>query len=329
MVAAISGIEYYLPSQVLANQELALQFPDWPAEKILEKTGIRERRVAARDETSVDMAVSAGRKIFENSRCEPSDVDFLILCTQSPDYFLPTSACLVQSRLGLPTNAGALDINLGCSGFVYGLSLAKGLVECEMAKTVLLVTSETYSKFLEPADKSVRTIFGDGAAATVVKAFEPGEGYETPIGPFVFGTDGTGANSLIVKNGGLRTRYSAAGGEPWLSMDGASIFSFTLRVVPRLVKATLEKANLTMNDIDWFVFHQANQFMLEALRKQIGLPKDRFVIDMEEKGNTVSSTIPIAMAGLLAKGQLRSGQRLLLVGFGVGLSWAGAVVRWP
>ena len=334
MNAHIRQIEYALPARVLGNEEIAAQFPDWSVAKISAKTGISERHIAAKDEYSSDLAFSACRKLFDTGTCAPADFDFLILCTQSPDYFLPSTACLLQSRLNLPQSCGAFDFNLGCSGYVYGLGVAKGLIETGQARNVLLVTAETYSKFLREDDKTVRTIFGDAATATWVAGREAPAGAPADLGPFVYGTDGSGADNLIVKRGGLRSGAFNAGPDaqaaaaPLLHMNGPEIFNFTLRVVPGCVKQLLERSGLSLEAVDFFVMHQANRYMLEHLRDKMGIPPSKFMVFMENTGNTVSSTIPIALHEALKSGLLKQGQVLLLVGFGVGCSWGGAVVRW-
>src|SRR5437899_2830404 len=248
--AAIKAITSYLPAGKLTNEQLAEQFGDWHASQILSKTGVAMRGVAGPDECASDLGVAAAKRLFEKGVSSPEEIDFLIFCTQSPDYFTPTSACLMQDRLGLKTSCGAIDINQGCSGYVYGLALAKSLVEAGTASNVLLVTADTYSKFLHPRDRSVRTIFGDGAAATLVVH---SDGDEELIGPFVLGTDGRGARNLIVPVGGLRRRPSSetavareAEGGNWRSdqnlfMNGAEIFNFTLSTVPLAVQQLLEK----------------------------------------------------------------------------------------
>ncbi len=337
MQAAVSAIEYYLPRKTTSTADLSTEFPEWPAEKIDEKTGIRERHIAAPGECASDLAVAAARKLFDSGQCRPDQIDYQLLCTQSPDHFLPTTACLVQQRLGIPTRTGALDFNLGCSGYVYGLGLAQGLISSGQAASILLITAETYSKFLNPRDRSVRTIFGDAAAVTLLSA-DPSA---TPlIGPFVYGTDGRGGPNLIVPAGGMRqprTSESALavqdeGGnvrsQDDLFMNGAEIFSFSLDVVPRTVNALLEKAGLQISDVDLFVFHQANRFMLEHLRKRLRIPPEKFQVSMSHCGNTVSSTIPIALKHAAQEGKLPQGALVMLVGFGVGYSWGATLVRW-
>lgn len=320
--AIINAIEYHLPQTRLSNENLGEEFPDWSVEKISSKTGIDARRIAAADECSSDLAVEAANKLFSQG-VGRAQIDFILFCTQSPDYFLPTTACLLQDRLGLPTSAGALDFNLGCSGYVAGLGMAKGLIESQQASNVLLLTGETYSKFLDPQDRSVRTIFGDGASATLLTG-EPSEA--SAIGPFIYGTDGSGAKNLIVEGGAFRDSNCSA--DPNLRMNGSEIFSFTLKSIPPLVQQTLNKAELKLDDIDWFVFHQANKFMLEHLRDKIGIPEDKFAICLTECGNTVSSSIPIALKELSNTDQLKSGQKVMLVGFGVGYSWGATIVDW-
>jgi 3-oxoacyl-[acyl-carrier-protein] synthase-3 len=336
---AIKAIEYYLPDGVLSNAQLAAEFPEWSIDKISEKTGIYERRIAAANECSSDLGAAAAKKLFAGGRCRPEDIDYLLLCTQSPDYFLPATACVLQHRLGIGTHAGALDFNLGCSGFVYGLGLAKGLIESRQAESVLLITAETYSKFMHPRDKSVRSLFGDAAAATLIQKVER-EGEDSPswIGPSVWGTDGRGAGNLIVPAGGMRAREASGAlvGDDFgnartsrnLYMNGPEILQFTLSVVPDAVRKLLSRAQLRIEDIDLFVFHQANQYMLDCLRRKLHIPPAKFVLCLRHCGNTVSSTIPIALKHAAAEGVLRPGHRVMLVGFGVGYSWGATLIRW-
>lgn len=244
MGAFIKEISYYLPEKVITNQDLVKDFPEWSAEKVAAKIGVSERHIAAEDETAGDMAVKAAKKLFAESSLKPANIDFVMLCTQSPDYFLPTTACIIQDRLGIPVRSGAIDFNLGCSGFVYGLALAKGLIAGRIAKNVLLLTSETYSKYIHPLDKSNRTIFGDGAAATVISE----DGF-AEILDFSLGTDGRGADRLIVRTGGRKSpepkndlsldESNNPVSSDHLFMDGTEIFNFTLEMVPELVDETL------------------------------------------------------------------------------------------
>jgi len=334
--AAIAAVRSFLPENKLTNEDLAKQFGDWHAGQILSKTGVAVRGVARDDECASDLGVTAARRLFDAGICAPDEIDFLIFCTQSPDYFTPTSACLMQDRLGLKTSCGAVDINQGCSGYVYGLALAKSLVEAGTAQTVLLVTADTYMKFINRRDRSLLTLFGDGAAATLIRA---SEAQSELIGPFVLGTDGRGANQIIVKSGGLRCRATPEtaiekedSSGNWRSdqnlfMDGGDVFSFALRTVPATLQELLEKASLTIDQVDFLIPHQANKFVLERLRAKLKVPADKFWIDMENCGNTVSSTIPIALESALERGRIKRGDRVALVGFGVGYSWGGTMIE--
>lgn len=303
-------VAYHLPETLLTNADLAKLYPEWTEEKILAKTGIASRRVTSPDEDVLDLAEAAARKLFA-AGVDSQTIDFVLLCTQSPKYKLPSTACLLQHRLGIPTSVGALDYDLGCSGFVYGLAMAKGLIVAKVAKKVLLVTAETYTKYIGEMDKSTRTIFGDGAAATLID-----EDAAARIGSFVLGTDGSGAGKLILREG------------EHLFMDGPEIFNFTLEVVPKTIDEVCAKNGISRDDVDLYVFHQANKFMLDTIRKVAGLPKERFYVNLEDTGNTVSSTIPIALKRAEAEGRLRMGMRVMVLGFGVGLSWGGTILNW-
>ncbi|MDD5542158.1 MAG: ketoacyl-ACP synthase III [Acidobacteriia bacterium] len=334
--AAIKAIASFLPAGTLTNEELAEQFGNWHASQILSKTGIAVRHVAAADECASDLGVAAAQRLFESGACAPEGVDFLLFCTQSPDYFLPSSACVMQHRLGLKTTCGALDFNQGCSGYVYGLAMAKSLVETATSTNVLLITADTYTRFINPRDRSVRTLFGDGAAATLVQAVKADSEF---IGPFVLGTDGRGADRLIVPSGGLRCPPTASTAvekqdssgnwrsEQDLYMDGADVFSFALKTVPPVLEELLRKCALTLDQVDMVILHQANKFMLERLRDKMKIPHEKFWIEMEETGNTVSSTIPIALESARKQGRVKPGDRVALVGFGVGYSWGAAMIE--
>ncbi len=328
MEAFIKAISYFLPDTVVTNEQLAKEFPEWTVEKIANKVGIKERRIANRDTFSSDLAIAAANKLFSEHQIDPSEIDFVLLCTQSPDYFLPTTACIVQDKLGIPTSAGALDFNLGCSGYVYGLGLAKGLIGTGQAKNVLLITSETYSKFIHKMDKGNRTIFGDAAAATMVST----QGF-AEIQGFSYGTDGKGASKLIVKKGGLRYPIepedinNTEQGDQHLFMNGSAIFNFTADRIPELIDNTLRVNDKNLDQIDLFIFHQANAFMLEHVRKKLDIPLEKFMLYMEKVGNTVSSTIPIAIKDAMDDLCIEQNQSILLAGFGVGYSWAGVVIQ--
>jgi 3-oxoacyl-[acyl-carrier-protein] synthase-3 len=333
MKAFIKGISYYLPEKVVTNEELVKEFPEWSVDKVAQKVGVDSRHLAAEKETAGDMAEKAARKLFEEYQIAPKSIDFLMLCTQSPDYFLPSTACVLQDKLDITTSAGAFDYNLGCSGCIYGMAMAKGLIAAGIAKNVLLLTAETYQKYLHPSDKSNRSIFGDGAAACLIST----DGF-AEIGEFSLGTDGSGANNLIVKTGASRQKKSTGEfvedeeGHVWyddyLYMNGGNIFNFTLEAVPVMMKEILKKNNLEKDNIDYYVFHQANKFMLNTIRKVCVLPKDKFYVNLAKTGNTVSSTVLIGLKDCIDNQIIISGNNVMISGFGVGLSWGGTILKF-
>lgn len=329
-MAYIKGIAYYLPEKTVTNDELVAEFPEWTVDKIAGKVGVSERHLAANNETAGDMAIKAAEKLFQENGIDRGTIDFVLLCTQSPDYFLPSTSCIIQNKLGLPTSCGAFDFNLGCSGYEYGLAVAKGLIAGGIAKNILLLTAETYNKYLHPRDKGNKTIFGDGASATLVST----EGF-AEIGEFVYGTDGSGASGLIVETGAARHKEKLndvqfdEGGNPRsgdnLFMDGKAIFDFTVKAVPPMINDVIAKNGLTKDDVDLYVFHQANKYMINFLRKLIAIDKEKFYVYLENVGNTVSSTIPIALCEAQKEGRLHG--NILLAGFGVGFSWGGCIIK--
>lgn len=329
MKAYIKDIAYYLPTTVLTNEQIAERFPEWSAEKVAGKVGITERHIAADNETATDMAQKAAEQLFAQG-VDKSQIDFALLCTQSPDYFLPSSACILQDRLGLSKNCGAFDFNLGCSGYEYGLAVAKGLIVAGIAQNILLLTAETYTKYIHPQDKGNMTIFGDGASATLVST----EGF-AEIGEVVVGTDGSGAENLIVRSLAARNKAlmndaqsdedgNIVSGDH-LYMHGGNVFNFTADVVPDMVEKLMAKSGLQQDEVDLWVFHQANKYMINYLRKLLDIDKDKFYIFMEKVGNTVSSTIPIALCEARKEDRLHG--HVLLAGFGVGLSWGGVMLH--
>ena len=330
--ASIGPISVFLPPRVETNEDLANQFPSWNMDLIYSKTGIAKRHIAEPGVCASDLGVDATNRLFEENSIDPQSIDFILLCTQTPDYPLPTTACLMQERLGLRSSCGALDFNLGCSGFVYGLAMADGLIRTGSCKRILLVTAETYSRYIDDDDRSLRTIFGDGAAATLIEAADA-----PTVQAFQFGTDGSGADTLLATNGGARSTDDAH--QPrhrkrWKSdlyMDGPSLMSFTVGTIPQLVEDILAESGTSKSDVDLFLFHQATRKMLEQLQARLELDESRLPIELEDCGNTVSSTIPILIDDLRRTGRLTSGSRNMLVGFGVGWSWAGCMWQetWP
>lgn len=326
LYACIKAIATYLPPTVESNAGEEARF--------IKKIGISERHIAMESESAGDLAVEAAENLFRQYDVERKDIDFILLCVQHPDYQMPTTACHVQSRLGIPQSCGALDYSHGCSGYGYGLSMAKGLIETGMAHRVLLLTSSVYEKYINKDDHTIRPLFGDGATATYIE----GEESDTPfLHSFVFGTDGSRYDKLYIPVGGsrnmprdnpevfetddrgnVRSNYE-------VYMDGTAITYFTLREVPVLVEQVLEKAGLTRQDLDYCVFHQANKFMLEYVRKKCDLMEVPFHNDIDKIGNTVSGTIPFGVEAILKKESPEKLHNVLFAGFGVGLSWVGCV----
>jgi 3-oxoacyl-[acyl-carrier-protein] synthase-3 len=329
--AYIKAISYYLPEKVLTNEELAVIFPEYTPEEIFRRTGIKERHISADNEIASDMAVVAANKLFTEHAIDKKEVNFLLYCAEILDRVAPATACSIQERLGLPTSVGAMDIPMGCSGYIYGLLLAKSLVCSGAADNVLLLAGECETKTIHPADHELRMIFGDAMSATMVS-----KSNEDNISNFVYGTDGKGFENLIVKGCNAREKASvqwlkeneSAGGMVYgrLSMNGTEVLNFSLKNVPQMIKDLLAKENMTMEQIDMFIFHQASGFMLEVLRKKMKIPKEKFFTNIENKSNTVSATIPLALYDALKAGVIKKGNKVLIAGFGIGYSWGATIL---
>jgi 3-oxoacyl-[acyl-carrier-protein] synthase-3 len=332
MPAHIKHISYHLPETKFSNKDYFEVFPEAKTNVNLKKIGITSRQIV-QEELASDLAVLAAKKLFSEHNINPTEIDFILFCAQEFDYYTPTTACLIQEKLGVPNHAGALDFNLGCSGFVYGLSIAKGLIESVGVKNVLLLTSSTLTKTFHQKDKNSRFIFGDGAAATLIS-----NNSSKSIGEFIFGTNGKGYDKIIVKNGGARNpinkdsliekqdNYGNTYSDSCFYMNGTSIFIFGLKTVPKIIDELLIKSNLEKEEIDLFVFHQANEFLLKTLQKKLNIPDNKFFISMKETGNTVSSSIPIALHEAYKQNKIKHGNKIMLIAFGVGLSWSGTII---
>jgi 3-oxoacyl-[acyl-carrier-protein] synthase-3 len=333
----IDKIEFIVPNNKLSNDDLVKENPSWEVDKIYSKTGIHNRYIADCNTTSTDLAVEAGISLFNKYPDLKNEVDYLIFCTQSPDFFLPTSACLIQERIGLRTEIGAIDINQGCSGFVYALSLAKGMIESQQVKNVLIITSETYSKYINNKDKSVRTLFGDAACCTFIQSKEANEEL---INKVIHGTDGSGAEHLIVPHGAQRNPINESSfveemdtsknlrSPSNLYMNGGAIYTFTLTKIPKVFNQILDSNDLTIDDLDLVIFHQANKFILDAMQRKLKIPDEKMHRSYMEYGNTVSSTIPIGIKIEQDTKDETDKKIALILGFGVGLSWAGTIIRF-
>jgi len=338
VTAYLRALEYHVPQTARSNDDLVRLNPTWDSKAIYAKTGICARPIAAAEETAADLGCCAAEKLFAATGLRRGAVDALVFCTQSPDYFLPTTACMLQTRLGLPCSCAAFDINLGCSGFTYGLWLAGALVRSQSAGNILLIVGDTYSKYCNPHDLATATIFADGAAAALITASP--QDTLAAIGPSVLGTDGRGAENLIVRAGAARHRAAPGTPQPrpednqnqrsedHLFMNGPEIYTFTLSRVHSAIAELLEKVALGWGEIDLFLLHQANRFMLEQLRRKMNIPPEKMPIDVEDLGNTVSASLPILVQRCQARGILKPGHKCVLAGFGVGYSWAMTFLQW-
>lgn len=334
MGSALKYFSYYLPEKEYTNEDYFLDFPQARenADKLM-KIGITSRRVVTKGETASDLAVKSALKLFEEHAIDKSEIDFVLFCTEQPDHIVPATACLIQERLKLGNHCGALDYNLACSGYVYGVAMAKGLIESVGLRNVLLLNATTVTSTVNPRDGSNRYIFGDGAAATLVSA-DP----QSKIGDFIFGTDGARADKIIIKDGASRhplteasyieteDEYGNVHADANLYMNGVSIFNFGLKTVPQLVRDVLAKNKSSIEHIDLFIFHQANRFLIEAIANRLGIPGEKVFNFMEQSGNTVSATIPIVLSEAVRSGKAKPGSKILLCGFGTGLSWAATVI---
>ena len=324
-------IEIYLPEKTINSSYLKKRFSSFNKEKFENKIGIYERRQSHFSQSSLELSINACKKLFEH--IDKSDIDFIVYCTQTPKYILPGNSTQLQSSLKLDC-VPSFDFNLGCSGYVYGLGISKSLIESGLAKNILLVTSDTYTKFINKQDKSNRSIFGDGSTCTLVDI-----SLAKKMGKFVLGSDGSKHENLIIRNGGGYSKYEnnakiiEYGQDNFythndLYMEGIEIFNWTIKKIPDLVKETLKKNLLRIDDIDYFIFHQANAYMLTYLRKKIRIPENKFHLNLEKTGNTVSSTIPIALKECFEKKLIKKNMKVMLVGFGVGLSWGATIIKF-
>ena len=319
----IDNIGYYLPKKVENIQTLKKENPKWDVEKIIEKTGINKRFISKKNESTTSMALEAVNNI-KNFSSKKNEIDFLLFVTQTPEYVLPTSACILQNKLGLQISSMCFDINLGCSGFIYALAISGSLINSSICKKGLIICSEKYSSYIDKDNRTCRPVFSDGAAAVIV-----GKDERDNIGPFDIGTDGSGYDKLIVtKQNFFDSENKIKFKKNKIHMNGADVFTFTLSKVPLSIKNLLKKAEKNIEDIDLFIFHQASKFVLDKLAKNLNIPKNRIFINYNEIGNSVSATIPIALYEAKKRHILKNNSLILLSGFGVGYSWGSCLVRW-
>lgn len=315
----IEAIEYYLPERTITNDFLSREC-GIDSDFLENKIGISTRHIAHPAETPSDMAVAAAEKLISHHKIDRDDIGLLMICTQNPDYRLPTTACIVQHRLRLNTGCIAFDINLGCSGFTYGLCIAGNFIKTGTVEKALIVMVDQYSKTIDYSDKNTAALFGDASSAILLSQAEHGYG----VIDQVLGTDGSGAENLILRNSAA-VRDPDKGG--YLYMNGRKILEFSMSAVPDCVKRLLKKNKLGVKDVKHFIFHQANEYMLRKIQKSLGIPDEKMIIDVKDYGNTVSSTIPIALKNLQKRRPLQKGDLLVFVGFGVGYSWGSVLYK--
>lgn len=336
MRAFIKAISYHLPKKIFSNEDFFAAFPDSISQKEnYLRIGVSERHIVEENITASDIGVIAGLNLFKEHSIKPEEIDFLLFCSLEFDYHFPSSCSIIQAKLDLPKSCGATDYNLGCSGYVYGLGIAKGLIESVGMKNVLLITASTLSKKIHPKDKSSRFIFGDASAATLISSRENNRG----LGSFVFGTDGKKAEKIIIKDGGGRNPLSKDSykeiedesgnitSNAHLQMEGTGVFYFGLKTIPEMIQQVLLKDELKIEEIDLFIFHQANLFLISTVCAKLNIPNEKVYNYMEKVGNTVASSIPITLNEAMKDGKAKSGQKILLAGFGVGLSWGATIIE--
>lgn len=328
MAISIDNISVYFPKEQRTNEMLAIDF-NTSAEQIFKNTGIRTRYVSAKDELASDMAVKAAENLFSEQQIDKNSIDFLIFCSEGFDYIAPASSCIIQNRLGLPITIGCMDLPYGCSGYVYGLGIAYGLLKAQIAQKILFITADIPTKGISNSDLELQSIFSDIATATIIT-----DNNSNSLTHFEYGTDGSGAHDLYVEASAFRNPIQSNFKIPeglicgQMIMNGSNVFLFAVKRVPTLIQSILEKQNATIDEIDLFVFHQASFFMLDVVRRKCKIPKEKFFVNIEDYGNSVSSTIPVALYDAEKKGVLKRGMKVLLAGFGIGYSWGATIIDY-
>jgi len=314
----ITGLGGHVPERVITNDELA-QLVDTSDEWIVERTGIRERRIAAETEALSDISLPAAQQALEQAGSDGKDIDLLIVATVTPDMMFPSTAAILADRLGA-ADAAAYDLSAGCTGFMYGLAQAYGMVAAGLARRALVVGGDVLSRILDWTDRSTVVLFGDGAGAVVI---EPSD--EAGFLAFELGADGAGGEHLWLPGSGSR-RFEEPDG--LVKMNGREVFKFATRVLVQSAEAVLDRYGTNVGDVDVYVPHQANVRIIDHATKKLGIPSDRVVINVDRYGNTSSGSIPLALAEAQADGRLRAGSLVLMTGMGAGLTWGSALMRW-
>ena len=321
--AALISVASWLPEARLTNADLE-QLVDTSDEWIRSRTGIAERRIAAPGDATSDLAARAGAIALERAGVRPADIDLLVVATSTPDMVFPSTACLAQAKMGL--TCPAYDLNAACTGFIYAIEMATAMIESGRARTIMVIGADVLSSIVDYTDRSTCILFGDGAGAVVLQASE-----EPGVLSVHLGADGAGADLLYVPAGGSAapvTPENLAAGDTYLKMNGNEVFKFAVRAIPGVTKQALADSGLTTDDVDWLIPHQANQRITDTVAQRLGIPHERVVCRIEDIGNTSAASIPIALDSLYRDGHLRAGNILALVGFGAGLTYGAAIVRW-
>lgn len=323
--ARIAGVVTSVPAARFNNQADAVEFSKEEIRKVVAMAGVAERRVVTGGIRSTDLCAAAAEELLKLVGWEKGSVDALVMVTQTPDYFLPSASCVVQGRLGLSENCASFDLGQGCSGYVYGLWVASMMLECGGLNRVLLLHGETPTLYSDRADRAVALLFGDAGSATALERQSPGT---EPAWHFTLHTDGTGYDDLIVEAGGFRDRFCTDLRQHFVHMDGANVFNFTIKVVPQMIEDVLELAATDREGIDFFIFHQSNRFIIKHLVSKCGLPAGKVPITLDRYGNVGGPSIPLTITQGIPWENSRP-RTLMLLGYGVGLSWGAALVRLP
>lgn len=319
--AQIEGTGHSVPKVQVSNQDLT-KYVDTTDEWISSRTGIRNRYIST-GETATSLAVSAAKQALEEAKAKPEEIDLIIVATMSPEYFMPSTACLVQGEIGA-VNATCFDLGAACSGFVYALKVASQGIRCGDYKKALVIGSEVLSKTLNWEDRDTCVLFGDGAGAVVLS-----QSHNLGIIKTYTGSDGTGGDLLSLEATPSRNMlHELEQTNPYMAMRGREVYSFAIKIVPKSIKKVLEGTDYNINDISWFVLHQANERIIDSVAKKMAVPNERFYKNMGAYGNTSAASIPIALSELAKSKQLRKGDLVVLVGFGGGLTWGSALIKW-
>lgn len=331
----IKQIEYYLPQNVVTNQDIQISHPNWDISKVSEKSGVFSRHIAAKDETAYDLASKAVAKLFEMKSIEKCEIDGIIFCTQSPDYIMPSNAFLIHKQFNFESKVWAFDYNLACSGYVFGLTIARGMIETGMGENILLINSDTYSKYINKDDRSTSVLFGDGAAVSIISRTN-----NLGIIDIALSSSGKDFDSFYIPSGGCRlpkSDFTSINVEEQgmniktlenIHMNGFAVWKFISTTVPMQINTLLTRNKLKISDIDFFGFHQASKLTLDSLMKSLKIDSDKVFLNLDKIGNTVSASIPIVLKEAEQIGKLKRGDLVLISGFGVGLSWGSLLMKY-